>query len=330
MGPRYPGGPKPGSVRMPQMGPEFGGPPGQPMMSNSLDPTRFEVGLEPLTVCCCCSTSLLLDPLEAKCGHFFCRGCITELLTSSTDERAPLCGVCQSTVCKNYMKDLSPKTSKLTSTLQHFIQVFCEAEGWRIDTVLSSVLMFNKIKGKTVVSKTTAANFEDGSDSIIICSSSPSELAHQSTLEPKHKVHQWLANPSVDPLAVTSEEDDSFESTKRLSTPVTISSTGKESTYDIVSAPSPPPSREIPQQMKRGRGGRGRGRTRKNALPISSGEALARKSGRSAGNTPEMKEIAVKTPTGKPNFSPEFDGALNTSSIAPSSTPLTHCSIPFH
>lgn len=25
MGPRYPGGPRPGSVRMPQMGPEFGG-----------------------------------------------------------------------------------------------------------------------------------------------------------------------------------------------------------------------------------------------------------------------------------------------------------------
>ncbi|EFX69153.1 hypothetical protein DAPPUDRAFT_62513 [Daphnia pulex] len=40
MGPRYPGGPRPGSVRMPQMGPEFGGPPGQPMMPNSLDPTR--------------------------------------------------------------------------------------------------------------------------------------------------------------------------------------------------------------------------------------------------------------------------------------------------
>jgi hypothetical protein len=61
---------------------------------------------------------------------------------------------------------------------------------------------------KTVVSKTTAANFEDGSDSIIVCSSSSSELPHQSTLEPKHKVHQWLmANPSVDTLAVTSEED---------------------------------------------------------------------------------------------------------------------------
>jgi hypothetical protein len=74
-----------------------------------------------------------------------------------------------------------------------------------------------------------------------------------------------MANPSVDPLAVTSEEDgenvnikqsrttisktDSFESTKLLSTPVTISSTGKESSYDILSAPSPPPSREIPQQV---------------------------------------------------------------------------------
>ena len=87
-------------------------------------------------LCCCCSTSLLLDPLEAKCGHFFCRGCITELLTSSTDEQAHLCGVCQSTVCKNYMKELSPKTSKLTSTLQHFIQVFCQAEGWRIGIIM--------------------------------------------------------------------------------------------------------------------------------------------------------------------------------------------------
>ena len=60
---------------------------------------------------------------------------------------------------------------------------------------------------------------------------------------------------------------------------------------------------------------RGRGRTRKNALPISSGKALAKKRGRLAGNTPEMKEIAFKTP---PNFSP-----------ATSSThPLTHCSKP--
>ena len=58
------------------------------------------------------------------------------LLTSSTDEQAPLCGVCQSTVCKNYMKELSPKTSKLTSTLQHFIQVFCQAEGWRIGIIM--------------------------------------------------------------------------------------------------------------------------------------------------------------------------------------------------
>ncbi|XP_071571153.1 single-stranded DNA-binding protein 3 isoform X1 [Temnothorax nylanderi] len=39
MGPRYPAGPRPG-VRMPQMGNDFNGPPGQPMMPNSMDPTR--------------------------------------------------------------------------------------------------------------------------------------------------------------------------------------------------------------------------------------------------------------------------------------------------
>ncbi|XP_053958181.1 single-stranded DNA-binding protein 3 [Anastrepha obliqua] len=38
-GPRYPGGPRPG-VRMQGMGNEFNGPPGQPMMPNSMDPTR--------------------------------------------------------------------------------------------------------------------------------------------------------------------------------------------------------------------------------------------------------------------------------------------------
>ncbi|XP_058806457.1 single-stranded DNA-binding protein 3 isoform X4 [Phymastichus coffea] len=39
-GPRYQGpGPRPGNIRMP-MGNEFNGPPGQPMMPNSMDPTR--------------------------------------------------------------------------------------------------------------------------------------------------------------------------------------------------------------------------------------------------------------------------------------------------
>lgn len=124
-------------------------------------------------------------------------------------------------------------------------------------------------KGKSVVSRTTAADIEEGSGSVIICSSSSSELAHQSTLEPEHKVQQWLmTNPNVDPLAVPSEDDGenpsikssrtlskalSFESkttSKLVFTPVDISSsTGKESSYDIVSAPSPPPSREIPQQV---------------------------------------------------------------------------------
>ncbi|XP_074095510.1 sequence-specific single-stranded DNA-binding protein isoform X8 [Cotesia typhae] len=39
MGPRYPSGPRPG-VRMPQMGNDFNGPPGQPMMPNNMDPNR--------------------------------------------------------------------------------------------------------------------------------------------------------------------------------------------------------------------------------------------------------------------------------------------------
>uniref|UniRef100_A0A1B6K1G5 Uncharacterized protein n=1 Tax=Homalodisca liturata TaxID=320908 RepID=A0A1B6K1G5_9HEMI len=39
LGPRYPSGPRPG-VRMPQLGNEFNGPPGQAMMPNSMDPTR--------------------------------------------------------------------------------------------------------------------------------------------------------------------------------------------------------------------------------------------------------------------------------------------------
>ncbi|XP_042225167.1 single-stranded DNA-binding protein 3-like isoform X4 [Homarus americanus] len=39
MSPRYPGGPRPG-VRMPQMHNDFNGPPGQPIMPNSMDPTR--------------------------------------------------------------------------------------------------------------------------------------------------------------------------------------------------------------------------------------------------------------------------------------------------
>ncbi|CAG9759263.1 unnamed protein product [Ceutorhynchus assimilis] len=39
MNPRYPAGPRPG-VRMPQMGSDFNGPPGQPLMPNNMDPTR--------------------------------------------------------------------------------------------------------------------------------------------------------------------------------------------------------------------------------------------------------------------------------------------------
>lgn len=51
--PRYPSGPRPGGVRMPQgIGNEFNGPPGQPMMPNSLDPTRQGgppgIGMNPL------------------------------------------------------------------------------------------------------------------------------------------------------------------------------------------------------------------------------------------------------------------------------------------
>jgi hypothetical protein len=45
MGPRYPAGPRPG-VRMPQIGSDFNGPPGQPMIPNNMDPTRQGEGGE--------------------------------------------------------------------------------------------------------------------------------------------------------------------------------------------------------------------------------------------------------------------------------------------
>jgi hypothetical protein len=59
-------------------------------------------------------------------------------------------------------------------------------------------------------------------------------------------------NPSIKSSRTLSKAL-SFESkttSKLVFSPVDISSsTGKESSYDIVSAPSPPPSREIPQQV---------------------------------------------------------------------------------
>nr|CAH7763532.1 unnamed protein product [Callosobruchus chinensis] len=39
IGPRYPAAPRPG-VRMPQIGSDFNGPPGQPLKPNNMDPTR--------------------------------------------------------------------------------------------------------------------------------------------------------------------------------------------------------------------------------------------------------------------------------------------------
>nr|CAH0110302.1 unnamed protein product [Daphnia galeata] len=143
---------------------------------------------------------------------------------------------------------MTSKTSKLTSTLQHFKQVFCQAEGWRIDTFLSS-----------------CADVQQNSFPLNLL------IKAHSSQNTKYTSGLIMANPSVDPFAVTSEEDgenvnikqsrttisktDSFESTKLLSTP------NRRTTSFL--APSPPPSRQIPQQMKRGRGGRGRGRTKK-------------------------------------------------------------------
>ena len=83
-------------------------------------------------ISCYFSTSLLLDPVEAKCGHYFCRGCITELLNNSTGEQSHLCGICQTIVCKDDLKELNPKMSKITSSLQHFLQNFCKERGWKI------------------------------------------------------------------------------------------------------------------------------------------------------------------------------------------------------
>jgi hypothetical protein len=47
-----------------------------------------------------------------------------------------ICVVFVNPLSKNDMKELSLKTSKLTSTLQHFKQVFCQAEGWRIGIII--------------------------------------------------------------------------------------------------------------------------------------------------------------------------------------------------
>lgn len=88
--------------------------------------------------------------------------------------------------------------------------------------------------------------------------SSFSKIPRQNTLEPQTKVQQWLmTNPELS--ASVGQEDcenaptvrDSEASSKRMSFSITTSSTGKESSYDIVNAPSPPPPRDELQQVNK-------------------------------------------------------------------------------
>lgn len=87
-------------------------------------------------------------------------------------------------------------------------------------------------------------------------SSSSSNYAPTSTLEPQYKVQQWLmtstneAHENCENTLTTkgSETLSIRSSNKRLSSPLTISSSAKDS-YDITSAPSPPPSREELKQV---------------------------------------------------------------------------------
>lgn len=73
--------------------------------------------------------------------------------------------------------------------------------------------------------------------------------------------------------------------------------------------------------MKRGRGGR-RGRSRKNALPISSGDSSTKRRGRSVSKTPDSEKLSTSTP-GQHASSPELSGSLISKSETIPSTPIT-------
>ena len=78
-----------------------------------------------------------------------------------------------------------------------------------------------------------------------------------STLEPQTKVQQWLMTNPVVTSGMNPEQSEnaptvggSRTSSKQMSPSITASSTGKESSYDIINAPSPPPPRDEFQQVK--------------------------------------------------------------------------------
>lgn len=111
---------------------------------------------------------------------------------------------------------------------------------------------------KTIRAETSV----NSSDTCGRVSSAPPKLAEEIILEPQNKVHQWLMT-NVD--SSTNNEDYenaptvkdsgsvSTDSSKLLlSSPFTLSSTGKDS-YDIVSAPSPPPRPDEFPQVKKGK-----------------------------------------------------------------------------
>lgn len=109
-----------------------------------------------------------------------------------------------------------------------------------------------------------AIESETCSGSILISGPSSPSLTSHSALPPTQKVGQWLmTNPNEDPSSIQKEEDFgngssvknsrtlSFQSLKVSPTSLTASSHGKELSYDIVSAPSPPPPHEdIHPQVK--------------------------------------------------------------------------------
>ncbi|KAI9558451.1 hypothetical protein GHT06_015237 [Daphnia sinensis] len=293
----------------------------QAMIKNFLERSRE------LSQCSKCN-NLLNDPVKAVCGHLFCRTCIFEKVHNHTNS-APLpscCVFCQDVGSNSHIEEVSLKISKLSSCLLQFVKDFC-AEGGV--TVASAVELKQSSATQPLIPSekhghsqeaNLAVESETCSGSILISNPSPSQPTSHSTLQPIQKVDQWLMTYSDESPSTIHKEEDcennvsvknsemrSSQSLKVLSPYLTSSSKSKELSYDIISAPSPPSSREDKDhQIKRGRPRRGRGRPRKNALPISTGENLAKKRERSNSITPELKVSSFKTHISHPNISEEI------------------------
>ncbi|XP_057368764.1 uncharacterized protein LOC130689846 [Daphnia carinata] len=284
-----------------------------------------------LSKCAKCN-NLLHDPVKAMCGHFFCRTCIFEETHSHTNSMQiqSCCVFCQGVCSDSCVEEVSLKISTLSSCLLQFVKDFC-AEGGvtvagSVDLKQSSAtqLLIPTEKNLHSQEENPAMEAESCSGSILISGLSPSESTGHSTPQPIQKVDQWLMTyPDESPLTIHKKKDcengvsfknsetRSCQSLKVSSPYLTSSSNGNELSYDIVSAPSPPPPCEgIDHQIKRGRPRRGRGRPRKNALPISTGENLSNKRDRSSSITPELKVSGIKTPISHPNISEEIDEAV--------------------